>query len=65
MREKAVFNEIFNSDNMEFGGNGWFSNGKIISDDLPYMGNDFSINIKLPPLSGVIFKVESKEEVDK
>ncbi|HZK87622.1 MAG TPA: 1,4-alpha-glucan branching protein GlgB [Anaerovoracaceae bacterium] len=56
--KKGNYKELINSDSIEHGGNGYFINGNIKTEEFPYNGKKHSMKIKLPPLAGVIFKLE-------
>lgn len=49
--------EVFNSDKIEFGGTGLCNEGSIMSEDVKWHNCSFSINIKVPPLSAIFFKL--------
>ena len=57
--QKGQYKEIFNSDSEYYGGSNIGNAGAIISDELPWMNQPHSINITLPPLAGVIFKLDA------
>jgi 1,4-alpha-glucan branching enzyme len=50
--------EIFNSDATDFGGSGVKNSEKLIIENNPYDGKEYSIAILLPPLSVTVFKIE-------
>ncbi|AWG23665.1 1,4-alpha-glucan branching enzyme [Flavobacterium faecale] len=54
---KGKLQEIFNSDDVIYGGSGVISPDKITIESSPYDGRDFSVAITLPPLSVVAFKI--------
>lgn len=60
--QKGHYSELINSDSVEYGGNGYFINEDIQTEPFPYNGEKCSMKIKLPPLSGVIFKLREKNE---
>jgi len=55
---KGAYTEAINTDDPAFGGNGYFGNETLVAEEQPYSGQNWSMVIKLPPLSGVIFKLE-------
>ncbi|MGQ7947619.1 1,4-alpha-glucan branching protein GlgB [Flavobacterium sp. WC2509] len=57
--KKGKLVEIFNSDEVDFGGSG-LKNKKTTIDINPYDGKEYSASITLPPLGVCVFKVESK-----
>jgi 1,4-alpha-glucan branching enzyme len=48
--------EILNSDAQEYGGNGLGNMGMAASEQKPYHGQPFSLNLTLPPLGAIFFK---------
>jgi 1,4-alpha-glucan branching enzyme len=56
--KKGKLIEIFNSDDSDFGGSGIKNTKKLIIENNPYDGKEYSIAIVLPPLSVTVFKVE-------
>ncbi len=55
---KAGFwREIFNSDANEYGGGGQGNHGGLFSDAIPYHGREHSLNLTLPPLATVYFRI--------
>ena len=54
---KGKLTEIFNSDNIEYGGSG-VSNSKAVKiDNEPWNGREFSAALTLPPLGVTVFKI--------
>ena len=60
--EAGVYQEILNSDNAEFGGWGNI-NGNVKTDDVGMHGYKQSLNLTVPPLSIVCFKIIDKKGV--
>ena len=54
--EKATYYEVFNSDNMQYGGDGILNKGEIKSQTSDKASKQFEISINVPPLSVVILK---------
>ncbi len=52
----GFWKEILNTDAKEYEGSGWGNFGGVYSDDIPFHGRNFSINISLPPLACLYFK---------
>lgn len=52
----AFYNEIMNSDSESYWGSNKGNFGGIWSEEIPWHGRPFSLNLKVPPLSTVIFK---------
>ncbi len=55
--QKGTYTEIFNSDSQEFWGSG-ITNTDLTSVNTPKHGYEQSIEIKVPPLAGVVFKIK-------
>jgi 1,4-alpha-glucan branching enzyme len=56
--EDTHWKEILNSDAKQYGGSGMGNFGGVDSTPVPYHGEDFSINILIPPLGIVMFAKE-------
>ncbi len=54
--EAGVYQEIFNSDSEYYFGSNT-GNGTVVSESTPWMNHPHSINLTLPPLAGIIFKL--------
>jgi 1,4-alpha-glucan branching enzyme len=54
------WNEIFNSDSQEYGGSGIGNLGGFWSDDISWDNQPFSLNLTIPPLSLMMFRMENK-----
>ncbi len=52
------WNEILNSDAVQYGGGGMGNFGGVTTNPVPYHGEDQSINILVPPLGIVMFSME-------
>ena len=52
----STYQEIFNSDNIDFGGSGLINTQIMISEEIPCHGQPYSITLSVPPLGGVILK---------
>ena len=55
---EGIYKEIFNTDNKEFGGSDKINKLPIAAENIPFHGQDYSINISLPPLAGVLIKLK-------
>jgi 1,4-alpha-glucan branching enzyme len=55
---RGAWKEIFNSDSSLFGGSNVGNLGEVWTQDVPWQNRACSLNIKLPPLAGVYFKLE-------
>ncbi|MGI6145144.1 MAG: 1,4-alpha-glucan branching protein GlgB [Clostridia bacterium] len=52
----GIYQEIFNSDLTEFGGSGKRNEENLKAEKIAWHGQDFSLEIKVPPLACIIFK---------
>ncbi|MBS3952996.1 MAG: 1,4-alpha-glucan branching protein GlgB [Methylomicrobium sp.] len=55
--EAGTYHEIFNSDSCLYDGSN-ITNGQVVSEPIPWMHQAHSINLTLPPLAGIILKIE-------
>ena len=55
--EAGTYHEVFNSDSNLFDG-GNVANGEVVSESIPWMNQLNSINLTLPPLAGIILKID-------
>jgi 1,4-alpha-glucan branching enzyme len=55
---EGFYKELFNSDSGEYGGANIGNHGGRWSDQVAWQGKPFSINVTVPPLGGVIFKLD-------
>ena len=55
--EAGTYHEVFNSDSGLYDGSN-VANGLVISEPIPWMNQLNSINLTLPPLAGIILKIE-------
>ena len=55
---RGAWKEIFNTDAAMFGGSNVGNLGEVWTQDIPWQSRDCSLNIKLPPLAAVYFKLE-------
>ncbi|MDW3229873.1 MAG: 1,4-alpha-glucan branching protein GlgB [Acidobacteriota bacterium] len=58
--EEGVWQECLNSDATIYGGSGHGNLGQVKTSPIPYQGNDFSINLTIPPLGILFFKSPEK-----
>ena len=56
VESKGYFEEVLNSDDKRFGGEGRINEGKLLSFSHEYKGYSYALSITLPPLSAVIIK---------
>jgi 1,4-alpha-glucan branching enzyme len=55
--KNGFLQEIFNTDSEVYGGSGIHNKEKIQIDCAPYNGRDFSVELKLAPLSVAVFRI--------
>jgi 1,4-alpha-glucan branching enzyme len=60
--ESGYYAELLNSDATEYWGSDMGNLGGVQSDDKPWHGLPYSINLTLPPLSTLMFKRRAKSE---
>jgi len=60
---RGKWKEVFNSDNLKYGGSGVLNPGELVTSPIKYHHQDYSISLTLPPLAITVLKLE-KEEVD-
>ena len=53
---RGTYEEIFNSDCVEYGGSGRINAAPIKTENIPWQGMPCSIVVKTPPIGGAIFK---------
>lgn len=63
--EEGIYTEIFNSDELEFGGTG-SGNKRVITSSVGKMhGYDYNISLTVPPLSVLFLKKDKKNNMNK
>ncbi len=55
---QGYYREIFNSDSTHYAGSNLGNGGGIATENTPWMGHAQSICITLPPLAGLVFKLQ-------
>lgn len=58
---KGTWKEIFNSDNLKYGGSGVLNQGLMVTKPVKYHGKDYSFAITLPPLGVTVLKLNEEE----
>lgn len=53
----GAYVELLNSDAQRYDGSN-MSNGEVISETIPWMNQEHSVNLQLPPLAGVVLKLK-------
>lgn len=56
--KQGFYEEILNTDSHEYWGSNVGNFGGLSSEDLAWQGKEFSINMYLPPLAGIYFKLK-------
>jgi 1,4-alpha-glucan branching enzyme len=57
--DNGVYREIFNSDSTFYGGSNMGNGSDLRPDSIPWMNQPNSIELKLPPLAGLILIKEA------
>lgn len=52
----GTYREIFNSDNLAYGGSGQIHSDDLISNDIGFKDLEHSISVKIPPMAALILK---------
>lgn len=60
---EGKYKQILTSDSKRFGGYGTEYTEPVVAEEVPYKGKDYSINVKVPPLSCMIFEYDFVEPV--
>ena len=55
---RGAWKEIFNTDSDMFGGSNVGNFGEVWTQDIPWQNRQWSLNIQLPPLAAVYFRLE-------
>jgi 1,4-alpha-glucan branching enzyme len=58
----GFYEELLNTDAMEYGGSGQGNFGRVEAHPVPWHGRRFSLAITLPPLGAVVFRAEGENE---
>ncbi len=56
--DNGTYEEIFNSDQTEFGGGG-IKNSNLVTDEIPWHGRKYSTQLTMPPLGAIVLKKKS------
>ena len=57
---RGTWSELFNTDNLKYGGSGLLNSGLLSTTPVKYHGKDYSISMTLPPLSVSILKLHEE-----
>ncbi len=52
----GIYEEAFSSDRLEYGGSGVTCGKELKAEKIPYHGQEYSVSVKLAPLSGIILR---------
>jgi 1,4-alpha-glucan branching enzyme len=58
----GFYREVFNSDSEYYGGSNVGSGPGVVSDPLPWMGRPHSVELRLPPLGGLVLRLDNPDE---
>ncbi len=58
---RGKWKEIFNSDNLKYGGTGVLNPGELSTSPIKYHKQDYSVSITLPPLSMSVLKLQKED----
>ncbi|MBX2969236.1 MAG: 1,4-alpha-glucan branching protein GlgB [Cyclobacteriaceae bacterium] len=58
---RGQWKEIFNSDDLKYGGSGAINQGKLHTSPIKYHNRDYSVALTLPPLGITVIKLEQEE----
>ena len=53
----SLYRELFNTDSELFGGANLGNAGAVLADEIPFHGRPASLNVTIPPLAVVAFKL--------
>ena len=54
--EPGYYREVINTDSEIYGGSNLGNGGGLMAEGVSYHGQPWSLNLSLPPLSGVVFQ---------
>ena len=54
---EGAYEEILNSDSQHYGGSNFGNGAAIYSESRPVMGQPYSLQLKIPPLGGIVLRV--------
>ncbi len=61
---QGKYTEVLNSDDKDFGGAGHHKNGTVETKTGEWNGRPFHIEVKMPPLSVIVFELEELEKAE-
>ncbi|MCH9699589.1 MAG: 1,4-alpha-glucan branching protein GlgB [Gammaproteobacteria bacterium] len=65
LHDAGVYEEILNSDSSIYGGNNVGNHGYKETEDYPWMDREYSLNLTLPPLAGIVLKLTDQTSPSK
>lgn len=60
--DAGIYEEVFNTDRIEFGGTGFTNNGKIVSEEKEFSGYENSVEISIPPMSVMYLRYKGPDK---
>jgi len=58
---RGTWNEIFNSDDVKYGGSGVLNQGLLYTTPVKYHHKDYSVSVSLPPLGIIVLKLKEEK----
>ena len=58
--EKGEYEEVFNTDELRFGGSGKVNRDLLLAEETPWQNRMYSVTLTIPPLGGVILRKKEK-----
>ncbi|MGL5822573.1 MAG: 1,4-alpha-glucan branching protein GlgB [Sarcina sp.] len=55
----GIYRQAFNSDELKYGGSGKGVDGQIYAQSIPYHSEKYSVDISVPPMGGLVLKIET------
>jgi len=56
--EAGCYTELLNSDSSYYGGSNMGNQHELWAEEVPWMGHPYSLSLTLPPLAGIVLKLE-------
>jgi 1,4-alpha-glucan branching enzyme len=63
VKQAGLYQELFNSDSQSYGGSD-VGNDEVMSDEMEWMGQPYSLKITLPPLAGIMLKLKPVKQIE-
>lgn len=61
---KARYKQIFNSDELMYGGSGKVITGDIKAQNIPYHSEPYSVDVSIPPMATLVLGISKLEELE-